>query len=418
MAAKRWKGGAASVAQVDTLTVAGTAASGQTYSVTIGLITLTYTAIAGDTNNSIAAALQAILDAATYGEFAGITWSVANNVITATANTAGTPFVITTAASGTGTLTDANVTANGSPNDFANAKNFDVGAVPVTGDTLTIDYTGYDILYGLNQSAVTLASLTITQAFMAGASGGGTIGLPELNQTGSEAYVEYLPTYLAIGATTCIIGNGNGNGSGRIKIDFGTVQTACTVQNTGSPLEDDLEAVLLKGTHAANVFTIIGGSVAIAGLGSEASDAATLNVGSSAGGAPTLRTGTGCTITTCNIEDGTVILGAAPATLNKVGGSLTILDGNMTALNERGGTTAYLGVGTIAAYLVGSGGTLDFSQDVRGRNVTNGTLYAGGTVTDPMRTVTYGNPITLSQCGLPDVALDFGKNIELAVTYL
>lgn len=405
------------MAQVDTLTVGGTAAAGQIYKVTIGLNSVSYTAVGGDTNSTIAAALQTLLAASTLGEFAKLSWTVNTTVITATASTAGTPFTLTTSATGTGTFVDANVTANGSPNAWGNAANWDTGSIPVNGDDVYIDQTSYDIWWDLDQSAVTLASLTVTSTFQPGATGEGVLGLPEVNTSGTKPYVEYLPTYLKIGATTCTIGSGLGSGSAQIKIDFGAVQTSCTVIATGTGPGGDLEAVLLKGTHVSNVFTILSGSVGIAAFGADTSNAATLNAGSSGNGSPTIRTGPGCTITTVNMEDGSLLLGKAPTTLNKVGGEITVLSGSFTNLNERGGSTAYLGTGGLGTVVLGGGGTLDLSQDVRGRSITALTMYAGSALLDPFRTL--GNfGFTLSQCGYEDVTLQLGKNLSIAQTDL
>lgn len=415
MASTRWKGGAAAVAQVDTVTVGGTAAAGQTYTVTIGVRALVYTAIAGDTNSTIAAALQALLAASAYGEFAEMTWTVNVAVITATANTAGIPFTITSASSGTGTLVTAVSVVNSGPNDIKVAANYDSGSLPATGDSLYLDGTGVDMLWNLDAlAAVTLTSLTIASTFEASQSGDGTIGLPEMNTLGNAPYAEYRPRYLQIGATTCTIGHGNGAGSGRIKIDFGGVQTNLLVYGSASGADPDLEAILVKGSHVGNAAVVSGGSVAIAGFGGETAALATLALAAGTNGAPQVRTGAGCTLTTLNMANGDVLLGTAPTTVNKTGGSLVIEDGNATTLNERGGDTTYLGAGTITTLLVGAGGSVDFSQDIRARTITNCTLYAGAALSDPFRTATFTNPITLSQCGLPDVSLDLGKNLTLA----
>src|SRR5262245_47220947 len=112
MATRRWRGDAPKTAQVNTVTVGGTAANGQVYSVTINAKLVAYTANGSDTNNTIAAALKALLAASVIPEFAEVTWTVATNVITGTAKTAGRPFVNTSAATGTGTLVTATATAN------------------------------------------------------------------------------------------------------------------------------------------------------------------------------------------------------------------------------------------------------------------------------------------------------------------
>ncbi len=415
MGSKRWKGGAAAVAQVTTLTVGGTAANGQVYTATMGYRSIAYTANNTDTNSTIAAALQALLAASTYGEFLEATWTVATNVITATANTAGVPFTVTSSATGTGTLTAATTTTSAGPNDVSTAANWDANAVPVAGDDVYIDHTSVDLLWNLQAlSGVALNSLTIDSTFQSGSAGTGTAGLPEVNQRGSASYLEYRQQYLQQGAATCTVGNGTGAGSGRIKLDFGTAQTTLIVNGTGAPADAGLEALLVKGTNASNVATINSGSVAIAGLGEESATLATLNVGSGPNGPPSLRTGAGCTVTTLNQQGGVVLLAKGPTTVNKTGGSLAVLSGNVNTWNERGGGSAYLGTGTIGTILASA--LMDFSQDPRARTVNNATFQPGGGFADPFRTVTWTNPFTIT-ANLSSVSVDWGNNVSVALTY-
>lgn len=104
-----WIGSAPAIAQVSTLVVGGTPAVGQVYSVFMGLNSakvVSYAALGGDTNITIAAALQLLLSASTFGEFAEVTWAntASSAVITGTAIAAGVPFSSTSSATGTGTL--------------------------------------------------------------------------------------------------------------------------------------------------------------------------------------------------------------------------------------------------------------------------------------------------------------------------
>src|SRR5438067_3371208 len=118
MGQKRWKGTAASVAQVTTVTV-GTYDAATTYKVTINGKTVSQVGTGG-TNATTAAALQALLAASAEPEFTEVTWTVASNVVTATAATKGKPFTLTTAVSGgTGTISQATPTASSGPNDYS-----------------------------------------------------------------------------------------------------------------------------------------------------------------------------------------------------------------------------------------------------------------------------------------------------------
>jgi len=56
---------------------------------------------------------------------------------------------------------------------------------------------------------------------------------------------------------------------------------------------------------------------------------------------------------------------------------------------------------------------VDFTAKQIARTVTNCTIYSGATLTDSFKTVTWSNPITLSNCSLEEVTLDVGTNITL-----
>src|ERR1700691_1519777 len=95
-----YRGDAVTVSQVNTITVGGTPATSQVYTVTFNTKSVTYTATSLDTNITIAAALQVLLAASTISEFTEIIWTVSSAVITATmnANQAGMPFTNTSSA--------------------------------------------------------------------------------------------------------------------------------------------------------------------------------------------------------------------------------------------------------------------------------------------------------------------------------
>lgn len=414
MATLRWKGNAQAIAQVNTVTVGGTPAAAQVYSVTINGKTVSYTAIGGDTNSTIATALAALLAAATApAEFADVTWTVLAAVITGTSATPGVPFTNTSVATGTGTLVTATATANTGPNNWDVAANWSTGSVPVTGDTVFLEGSAVSIQYGLAQSAVTLAALNILASFT------GDIGLPETRVGTAGSYLEYRAQYLAIGATVVIIGDGVGQGSSRIKLDAGTVQTTLSVKQTSTGAEPNLEALQWKGTHVANVVNVLRGSVAIAGYGGDVATVATLTVGfiTSQSTDATVRCGPGCTLTTINMSGGTLEINSGATTIIKGSGNLTIKGAaNVTTLTDDAGTTVYQGTGTITTANVGNAATLDFSQDMRARTVTTCNLYSGAALADPFGTVVFTNPLHLLRCRIADVRMDVGVNRNLAVS--
>ena len=184
-----WEGGATAVAQVDTVTLNNDTDDNETF------LTVTMTAEdastqtvvivpSGTDETVIAAALHAALVASTDTLFAAVTWTVATSVITGTATVAGVPFTITsvayTAGLGTATIlsdgTGASV-LNAGPHDWNTAANWDTAAVPVAADDVKFAVDAYPVLYGLDQSAVTLDSLRIGEEYkgtIAGLSASGT----------------------------------------------------------------------------------------------------------------------------------------------------------------------------------------------------------------------------------------------------
>src|SRR5262249_43097328 len=118
------------------------------------------------------------LDATSFPEFSEITASRSASTLVLTNDVPGrtmtvtlTPLEVNFAPAdlqtieGVGVATTGTVaTAASGPNDWSVAKNWSLGTVPATGDDVIIDIP-IPIFYGLAQSAVTLASLTIAATF-------------------------------------------------------------------------------------------------------------------------------------------------------------------------------------------------------------------------------------------------------------
>lgn len=398
MATRQYLGLAGAIAQVDTFTVAGTPAAGNTISVTINLKKVLYTLITGDTVTSAGIALQGLLAASTYPEFQEITWaSGAAGIITATCSTAGLPFTATCAATGGGaTITHSGnpTTAPVSPNDVSNANNWSGATLPVNGDSVVLADSDVSLLYGLTSlSGVTLANLTVWMDFT------GQIGLPENNPNG---YFEYRPTFWQIGATTIIIGSGSfGNGSGLMRIDVGAVTTTCNVLQTGAIAQGTDYALRLMGTDAGNILKVSGGTVGIgmtpyeAGVGQSFTTVIVQQTGS-------LDLGPQVTATTVTCNGATLNMRCGGTTLTVNGGTVLITGATYTTLNSTAGATiTWIGPGTTATGTITtlsllSGSTLDASQDPRAKTVTNSTISGDSVVNDPNNTITWTNATTIS----------------------
>lgn len=391
MATRYWQPTALATYEKKTITVANTWATSDTGTITINGNDLTVTVGAATTTADVAAALVAAFNGSaavgtetrnTTGnlipEFNEITATLSGSTVILTHDTAGVPFTATVSenTAGTGTLAIADtITAQG-PNYWNSADNWSGATVPVDGDTVVISSGSVDILYGLNQTSVSLATLRIEQGYT------GKIGLPHRNANG---YNEYRTTYLTLGdvgdaqAMTVYVGSGEGAGSGRIKIDNGDAQTTLVVYNTGNPVETGVPSLLFKGTHASNAATVNKGSVGFAVLGDEtaASTAVltTLSVGytTNPAGDSTVRCGLGCALTTVDQSGGKLEINSAATTITKTGGDLT-LAGNgvtVTTLNERGGTTYVTGTTTITTANLSNAGVLDYSRDMRSKTIAN-----------------------------------------------
>lgn len=401
MSTLRFNGNSAATFQVNTITPV--AANNATYKATINGKDVSYLADASATVAEITAGLVAALNSSTVPpptEFGQVTWTDSTTLVTATGKTAGVPFTQTSSSTG-GSNTTATTTTCIGPNFATLAANYDTGSAPVNSDDLIIDGV-VPILYSLNLSAVALTSLTIRN-FTA------TIGLPQRNSAG---YPEYLGTYLQVGASTVSIDCT----SGRMKLDLGSATAATiNVNNTGSPLDTGLAALLLKGTNVANVLNVNKGSVGVAMLAGEVATIATWRAGykSNKSGDVSITFGAGCTLTTGIQTGGKVETNSAMTTVTKTGGTLTHNSGAITTLTNDSGTVVYNGTGTITNYTGADGSVLDLSQDIRALTITNCTLYKGAKIIDPNKRVTWTNGISLIQCNLNDVNLDVGTNVKV-----
>jgi len=304
-------------------------------------------------------------------------------------------------------ITYSNTTANSGPNDVAVAANWSSETLPVAGDTIVFDQGTSPALYNLDGLATGLAACYIYARYT------GEIGLPEVNELFGDPYYEFRQQSLVVDAPIIDIGIGDGNGSGRIKIT-GVVGTAPTVNvyksNTG--IDDGIEAVLLVLPNTSSIVNVNRGSVGIAIYPGETSTVPTLRVGfeTNVSSDATVRCGTGVTLTTIEQSGGKLTVNSAITTLNMTDGELFILSGACTTLNIDQGAVRYISSGTCTTVVVGSGGVLDFRQDIRARTVTNLSLHAGSEFRDPHGTVTLTNGADFVRCQPSDVVFEVKPN--------
>ncbi len=423
MATKIWIGDAQDIAQVDTFTVGGTIEVGDEFSVKIGNRTITAVATTTVVDTTVADIITALEGASIYPEFYGLI------ITNTTATTTGT-FTITYPAGASYTATASTTESGGGAADLQtftkvttttatgsawwdNADNWDTGTVPVNTDDVIIANSARSITEGLDQSAVTLTSLKILQSFT------GHIGLPEFAATSVGSYEEYRDKYLQIHASDLEIGEGPGTGSGRIRIDNLTTEIDVIVHNTGDRAETNVPSVLWKGTHIANTMTINKGFVGIAFYPGEAAALASLK--------QTYRTkpktdtdvvvGNGVTqLTTVAKNGGTLQLSTSTTVMVLAGlGTTTVLGGTHTAVIIYSGTMYYQSSGTITSLTVaGPNSVADFGRDLRLRTITDTYMFAGGTLLDPEKTITYTNDAYI-RCTMAEVTLNLGTDFRLGI---
>lgn len=438
MATCIFRGDAPKIAQVQTFAFAGTweatdvirvqFATGRYYDFTAGSTT-TATVV----SNLVTAWNN--LSAATYPEWAELTASANTTTFILTSDTAGVPFAVTLKSFETGggtaddqtiegeatvTLTTAGTTgttstANSGPNCWNVAANWSGGAVPVSTDTVYIENSNVDILYGIEQAAVALAALYIPATYT------GKIGLPKTHAASgtAAAYYEYRATELSIDSTIVRIGHGDGQGSGRIKIYF-PATTTCTVVNTGTSAETGLAAFQFRGGDGSSVLSVFGGSVGIAQLAGQTASLNTLNITSTTGGNrfATVYCGTGMNAPTIVQTGGNLTLNADSGSLTMHGGTCTLEAGAHPIINNQGGNLVVNTAGTLAgtSFTVGSTASVDFDQSAATKTVTADiTCYRGATIKNGNASLATLN-IDPVGCRLEDIRLTSktGSDVTIA----
>lgn len=389
MATRRWCGRAGGVAQVDTLTPASVSV-GSTFTLTINQRAVTYTAAAATVADVTAGLVAAVQAAAGYPEFQELAWDDQGTRVAVTGPADGTPFTLSVSAGGTGspTLTRTTATSPSGPNWWTAAANWLEGAVPVAGDDVYVDQ-GPSILYGLDQSAVTLSSLTVTPQFPAASQ----IGLPRTNPAG---YVEYRPQRLRLGATAVAVETA----SGRVRLDLAAAATTVDVLDTGEPADGDAAALDLVAANAANALRVNRGSVAVAAGAGETSQFASVRVSFRTQRDADARVALGAGLTLAALEQngGQVDLRCGVTTHTKEGGACTRTGaGAVGTLFNRAGEYLDGGTGTITTlHQAGSYRRTGLAP----LTVTTATLYGGGATRDPSGVITWTNPVQCYECSL------------------
>ena len=412
MAVKVWIARQQARAQVDQMVLAS-GVSGASYSVTINGKTITFTTSGTTAAPAITSGLLSGLINSTEPEFSEITWTGISSGLQATAGTAGKPFTysITLAGSSGGFFNTSGVVANLSPSDVNDGVNYETSGKPATGDDLIFDGRvktpakwNLDLLSGISLNTLEVSSVY-----------GGTdaqIGLSELDEDGD--YPQYRPIYLGIGATVVNIGRGTGVGIRLLKLDTGNSGLEYNILKTGTPLEDNREAVTIKGINSSGRANVSLGSFGFAVLGGESGRLVSLNIGVGTG-TPRVNLGFGADMAsgTINFNNGSLTLNGRVSTLNYnagTGGTITG-SGAILALNVRGGSLTHQGTGPIGSITVGTPGQLTLSDVGPALTISGAvTLAAQTSLTDRGFRGSYASGIVYSNCRMKDVTVDLGPS--------
>lgn len=246
------------VNEQQTITLNGTP-SGGTFTLTFGGNTTSGLAF-----NAAASAIQSALQGlasigsgnATVTGSAGGPWTVTFGGSLAAANQ---PLLTANGASLTGgnsqSIAVTTPTPSAGPNHWDTAKNWLPEGVPADFDRVRFEFGSTDVLYGLDQSGITLTEIEISSSFT------GSIGLPRLNSSG---YVEYRTRDLTVHCPSILIGHGNGAGSGKIQLN--TLDTTCwmEIRNSGGSRESGVPSITWYGDNEATEILLVQGDLGIA----------------------------------------------------------------------------------------------------------------------------------------------------------
>ena len=409
MAIKTWRGGAAAVTQITTITYSAYT-SGETYTLTINSKDVTFLATVSTIANVIAGLVAAIA-ASAEPEFAEFS-AVSNSGLVLTGNTAGNPFVITSTATDSITATVTATQASTGPNFFNNADNWEGGSVPSAADDLVFSGSSVSLEHALVDATI-YGNITIDSTYS------GNIGLPADNVGG---YREYRPRFLKLGdgssAFSVIIGQGTGRQSNLIQIDGNNATVNAAIYNTGNSTTSDFP-VVIKNTDNSSVCDVFGGSVKFDADTSGALSQLRVTPGQGANGVQ-VEASTTVACGTVTAAGGSLAIRGSATLLKASDGAQVTLSNAATCptVNVSSGATVFWSstAGITTKAFVFHQGTLDFSLSASTKAVQACDLFYGGIVRDPIGIVTYTTSIVLQGAKLSEVQLDVGRGRTIGIS--
>jgi len=409
VATQYWIGAAKAVAQIGKVTFSAYT-SGQTYTITVNGKSISYTAVAS-TEADVCGGLVSAWNAATDAEFVEAIATYSTGVVL-TARTAGIPFTVTASAT-TGSATVTTPTAATGPNHADNAKNWASGSVPSSSDDVVLRNSDVSIKYGLDWSAINIASLTIEASFT------GDVGLPAKNASG---YPEYRSRYWKLtdgtGSMTLIVGRGDGQGSSRINIDANAETIVGTIYATNRPQVAGDRALDLKNTDSSSTLIVYAGSVGLTCDSSGAAASLSVLRSSQASQQPDVLIAAGVTVTSVkNIGGHVTNYGTMTTVDTQESGITDNYNAAPTVKVASRGLVNWLSSAGIGTKLyVYQNGSIDFGRHSGTKTVAAVDLYAGGSIIDSLGIVTYTTGIVLVGGKVGDSTIDVGRSRTLSIS--
>jgi len=409
--------------QIDSITVSGTWAAGDTGTVTIGNSSVIVTCgssttttaqmadvvkrainatridenLVGDESRSAAGQqigefrdVEAVIDPTNTSRV--LVRSVVAGVPFGTPGASGGPINAMTVAdtAAAGALARASVQTATGPWHWDAAANWSTGSVPGNDDIVVFMGTKDGPKYGLPNSSLEV-TFNVYKNFE------GWVGLPLINTANGTPYTEYRQRFARLddaGTGTDIahrFGLGaSGKGSPLINLRHTLVKCSPVVFSTGQPLSDGTYALNVVLTTNTSTLNVLDGSVDCSSADGQTAALATLtqNGGVTRGIAAMKTSGN------VNLNGGQSLIGGtlAIATTQVRGGVLRI-ENQTGAVNIlqifKGGTVTYASNATIANLYV-IGGTFDARDNTGSFTATTAELFQGGTFLDPYRRATFG----------------------------
>ncbi len=249
----------------------------------------------------------------------------------------------------------ANKTWAGSDGNYGTAGNWSPPGVPSTGDHVRIPASStQSITSGLDQSAVAIGDFIVEEGYI------GEIGT-------AAGYLQIDPDRFEF------------NGSGQAYIDIGSAAIDVQVLGTATAASGE-RGLYLKGS-AIDELAILGGNVGVAAIHGETATVTTCRV---TGSSADVWLGAGMTLTTLQVNAGTVRLRCAATTVTVYGGTVyTEEAGAITTMTVDGGTVYPNSSGTVTTLNM-DGGSVDFTRSGLARTVSTLKQNPGSTLTyDP-----------------------------------